>query len=85
MSSHYLLRVCDFRSTHRHCFCVTRQSGRLDTKVTPRSLLLLHARFLLQEFRMTGADSSLVYLDWVIGGRIALNELWQMTRYRGVV
>ncbi|XP_052820989.1 uncharacterized protein LOC128246687 isoform X1 [Mya arenaria] len=33
-----------------------------------------------QDFNMT-SESSLVYLDWVIGGRVALNELWQLTSY----
>ena len=27
------------------------------------------------------SSSNLVYLDWMIGGRVALDELWQFERY----
>lgn len=30
------------------------------------------------------SEGNLVYLDWLIGGRVALDELWQLKRYNFV-
>ena len=36
--------------------------------------------FVSQVINMS-SSSNLVYLDWMIGGRVALDELWQFKRY----
>jgi len=77
--------------TWRHCCCVARQSGRLDRKVTPRSLLLLHTRFCCcrsSEWRgpsrpwstwtgWSGAES-----PWTSSGRWPGTVGWRKTRMK---